>query len=92
MWIDDLELRKRERRKGRASIPIILYKGEEDRTIIKVFPSHSDRYKYCGFINAYFDHGKFWGRFSQSENDLDVLKLKCLLKAKDIGWDIKDII
>ena len=25
------------------------------------------------------------------DKDLDVLKLKCLLKAKDFGWDIKEI-
>ena len=25
------------------------------------------------------------------EDDFDVLKLKCLLKAKEMGWDIKEI-
>ena len=31
------------------------------------------------------DHDRFF------DDNLDVLKLKCLVRAKELGWDIKDI-
>ena len=30
--------------------------------------------------------------FLLEDPDLDVLKLKCLLKAKEFGWDIKEVL
>ena len=53
----------------------------------------SDRFKYGAVIHNTPDYFEYTGYCQMFENDLEVLKFKCLLLAKQKGWsvDIKDI-
>ena len=47
-----------------------------------------DDSRYIGFVlHCYFDTV-----IRIEGNDVELLKLKCLLKAKELGWNIKNLI
>jgi len=50
--------------------------------------SRYDSYKYSAYI--YYNFG-IEAYNILYENDLDVLKLKCLVKAREMGWNIKSL-
>ena len=57
-------------------------------TAIKIV-KYKNKNNYDGYIFAqepFFHH-----KYKVSELDLDIIKLKCMVIAKDLGWNIKSL-
>lgn len=67
-----------------------MYNNQEVCMIMKSTDSATFKSWMC-FV-ASLDEDKAWSNiFLDHSEDIDILKLKVLLKAKDYGWNIKNI-
>ena len=71
-----------------ANEDVFKYYINNEKIIINIFERNTPEYKFAGWI---YDKDDFRLRHYIFNNDIDILKLKCLLKAKEMGWDIKEI-
>ena len=90
-----------------SNFPIYLCYMIEDYKIIIISCDSESDYKYSAFIKSYPNEnngldvshigpkGSFHYFYPTEKivgNDLDVIKLESLLKAKEVGWDIKSLV
>lgn len=69
----------------------IWYKLDE-KIIIRIWKRSSPELHYTARVYSKFNEGVNMEFFLYQDENLECLKLKCLLKAKDLGWNIKKII
>ncbi len=75
----------------------LVYYAQDNYIILKIFSNKNKKdisYDYLSKCNYYAlikDPYKL-KHYKISDNNLDVLKTKCLIKAKEVGWNISKII